>query len=64
MSMQDNETGQLWCPFCRKFYTPTFPTYDAAMASEDMDAREQWISGCCSGACWDRALGPPDDPQD
>lgn len=25
------------------------------------ESREQWISGCCSTPCWDRALLEPDE---
>ena len=41
------------CPFCGKEYEPEYPTKGLAKAYGTMTAREQWISGCCSSACWD-----------
>lgn len=58
MPMMRNEMGEVVCCFCGKAYKPRYDSYEAAMATDDMEAREQWISGCCSDACWDEALGP------
>lgn len=60
MPLRDNTTGKLLCPFCGRWYQPRFASYEAAMETRDCEAREQWISGCCSDKCWDNALGLPD----
>lgn len=60
MPMIENATGKVLCPFCKKLYFPRFDSYEAAMKTRDCEAREQWISGCCSNSCRDHSLGLPD----
>ena len=38
---------------------PTHNTKEEAFASDDLDSREQWLSGCCGPACWDIHMKPP-----
>ena len=44
------------CPFCNKKYIPKHSSAAEAMATMDMESREQWISGCCSNECWDKHI--------
>ena len=63
--MYGNMTGaNLWekiriggarkCPLCGEAFNPKHATRDEAMKQGDAESREQWISGCCSTACWDK----------
>ena len=49
----------LECCFCKEEYMPTHNTKEEAFASDDLDSREQWLSGCCGPACWDIHMKPP-----
>ena len=51
------EGGNNFCPNCKESYVPTFPTKEAAFATDDLTAREQWLTGICSDECWDKYLG-------
>eukprot|EP01051_Picozoa_sp_SAG22_P008669 SAG22_NODE_677_length_7962_cov_53.676078_2_plen_76_part_00 len=42
------------CCFCRNVYKPTHDTKMEAFATNDMDSREQWLTGCCGAPCWDK----------
>lgn len=53
----DIPAGKHWCPNCKKIYTPTYPTKEAANQTMDREAREQWITGLCSTKCWKEHLG-------
>lgn len=44
--------GEMLCPFCGEGFTPKHKTKAEAFSTEDMESREQWISGCCSTGCW------------
>ena len=59
-----DETRTHQCPFCAQAYKPRYPSKEMAFMTSDMEAREQYISGCCSDACWD-AIFPPevDEPE-
>ena len=45
------------CLWCKKYYTPSYPSKDEAKASGDLMAIEQWISGMCSDSCWSELFG-------
>lgn len=49
------------CPLCSTTYTPKHASKAEAMATTDNESREQWISGCCSTACWDKHMKEPDE---
>jgi len=51
------EGGHNFCPNCKESYVPTFPTKEEAFATDDLTAREQWLTGICSDKCWDKYLG-------
>ena len=58
-----NELGyHRTCPFCGCRYKPTHPDKATAMTTQDIESREQWISGCCSTECWN-ILFPPDEEE-
>lgn len=44
-------------PNCHKVYYPKYQTKAEAFATNDMIAREQWISHICSEKCWNEFLG-------
>ena len=56
--IQEESLATHTCPFCAGKFTPKYSTKAAAMLNGDAEAREQWISGCCSTICWNTALGP------
>ena len=41
------------CPFCKIDYKPRHSSKAEAFKNDDMDSREQWLSGCCGPECWD-----------
>jgi len=48
--------GMRWCPQCKKFYKPRYPSKEEAMKTKDAEGREQWISGICSTKCWKKTM--------
>ena len=48
----DVDTVPKHCLWCKKYYTPSYPSKDEAKASGNLMAIEQWISGMCSDSCW------------
>ncbi len=53
--------GELYCPNCRKYYTPTMNCRRAARFEGDQTNIEQWDSGLCSDACWSAYVMNGDD---
>ncbi len=51
------------CPLCSAIYTPKHASKPEAMATQDNESREQWISGCCSTPCWDKHFKEPEEPE-
>jgi hypothetical protein len=51
------------CPFCFTLYVPTHASKALAFATEDRDSREQHLSGCCGGECWDRTFDVNPEPK-
>ena len=45
--------GNNFCPSCKQSYAPTYASKVVAMNTDDLTAREQWITGICSDTCWD-----------
>ena len=52
----DIPEGMLWCFVCKKIYKPRYALKEVAEETNDMEAREQWISGACSTECFNKAL--------
>ena len=50
--------GNNFCPACKQSYAPTYASKVAAMSTDDLTAREQWITGICSDTCWSDFVGP------
>ena len=50
--------GTNFCPSCKQSYAPTYASKVAAMNTDDLTAREQWITGICSDTCWSDFVGP------
>ena len=50
--------GNNFCPSCKQSYAPTYASKVVAMNTDDLTAREQWITGICSDTCWDEFVGP------
>ena len=50
--------GNNFCPACKQSYAPTYASKVVAMNTDDLTAREQWITGICSDTCWDEFVGP------
>lgn len=48
--------GQKWCPNCKKWYIPKYPT-KAQVPQHDKEAKEQWNTGLCTTKCWKEYLG-------
>jgi len=55
---------KFFCPMCKQTYTPKHTSHDEAFATEDMESREQWLSGVCSNACWNTLAGDFDEEPD
>lgn len=49
------------CPLCSAKYVPTHGSKEYAFATQDLESREQWLSGCCSNDCWDKYTMDIDD---
>ncbi len=47
------QEGNNFCPSCKQSYAPTYDSKVLAMNTDDLTAREQWITGICSDTCWD-----------
>ncbi len=45
------------CPHCLKDYIPTHKSKEEAFKTNDLEAREQWLSHICSTKCWDEFFG-------
>lgn len=52
------------CPLCRTSYTPKHASKPEAMKTDDKESREQWISGTCSTACWNKHMREIDDEEE
>jgi len=50
--------GNNFCPSCKQSYAPTYASKVVAMNTDDLTAREQWITGICSDTCWNEFVGP------
>ena len=50
--------GNNFCPACKQSYAPTYASKVVAMNTDDLTAREQWITGICSDTCWSDFVGP------
>jgi hypothetical protein len=50
--------GNNFCPSCKQSYAPTYASKVEAMNTDDLTAREQWITGICSDTCWNEFVGP------
>ena len=50
--------GTNFCPSCKQSYAPTYASKVVAMNTDDLSAREQWITGICSDTCWSEFVGP------
>ena len=50
--------GHNFCPACKKRYLPTYSSKTEAMDTDNLVAREQWLTGICSSKCWDKFLAP------
>ena len=50
--------GNNFCPSCKQSYAPTYASKVVAMNTDDLTAREQWITGICSDTCWRDFVGP------
>ncbi len=46
------------CIQCKKEYEPKHYTKEEAFRTNDLESREQWITGICSTKCWKDMLGP------
>ena len=57
-----NKKGEHYCRTCKSWYVPMFPSKAEADQKGSSTAREQWLSGTCSDACWDKMFPP--DPTD
>ncbi|MHA2362373.1 MAG: hypothetical protein ACXAC7_00335 [Candidatus Hodarchaeales archaeon] len=42
-----------FCPVCFSSYVPIHNSKFEAFKSKNLVSKEQWLSGCCSSACWD-----------
>ena len=51
------DNNQFICPNCLEIYIPTYKTKQKAFETNDMEAREQWLSHICSTECWNQYLG-------
>ena len=49
--------GTNFCPSCKQSYAPTYASKVDAMNTDDLSAREQWITGICSDTCWSDFVG-------
>ena len=49
--------GTNFCPSCKQSYAPTYASKVDAMNTDDLTAREQWITGICSDTCWNEFVG-------
>lgn len=49
--------NQLICPNCLKDYIPKHESKAEAFKTNDLEAREQWLSHICSTKCWNEYLG-------
>lgn len=45
------------CPNCLTDYVPTYKSKEEAFKTNDLEAREQWLSHVCSTKCWNEYLG-------
>lgn len=45
------------CPNCLTDYIPTHKSKEEAFKTNDLEAREQWLSHICSTKCWNEYLG-------
>ena len=52
------QSGNNFCPACKQSYAPMYASKVVAMNTDDLTAREQWITGICSDACWNEFVGP------
>jgi len=50
--------GNNFCPSCKQSYAPTYASKVVAMNTDNLTAREQWITGICSDTCWNEFVGP------
>jgi hypothetical protein len=41
------------CPKCQELYTPKYNSREKSKRDDDMQWREQFMSGLCSTDCWD-----------
>lgn len=48
---------QFICPHCLKEYAPKHKSKEKAFETNDLEAREQWLSHICSTKCWNEFLG-------
>jgi hypothetical protein len=51
-----------YCIVCKQHYTPRYQTKAQAFATDDLEGREQHLSGICSNVCWD-TLFPPENEE-
>jgi hypothetical protein len=52
LELPDVPNDRKVCPTCRTQYRPRHPTKEAAFVTEDLESREQWLTGTCSSNCW------------
>lgn len=48
---------QFICPQCLNAYTPKHKSKEEAFRTDDLEAREQWLSHICSTKCWNELFG-------
>ena len=54
------EENRFICPNCLTDYVPTHKSKEEAFRTNDLEAREQWLSHICSTKCWNEYLGVKD----